>query len=282
MTALTEAVEAEDAVLLVAVLTSKEEDEICPSESAITLCDVALALGAAREGGLGTAVAANVARATLHTEVLGAPRGRTSALLPPGELTHALDEQLDTLSELWNSIVPEEFHVNESHELSDAILLARRETCKARKDATMTQAAADFAATRARDMRAEIATVAIGALEADVRERARPRCAGDAAAARAIARGNAVLAKLRLLRASVAAQLYDAPAVRALRDAAEVLDNRVAELKPKAAVAAENIARYRAVEQEHDEEFGKIVRDYKNLSSALEEKQWSLKELGVQ
>lgn len=281
MATVAEALEAEDALQLIALLMPPEEEEDAPSESAVAVCNAALALGAAREAGLGTAVAASVARATLHPRALGAPRGPSHALLPAGELQHALDAQLASLAAIWDAIVPADLRAGAPRALPDAILRARREARAARAEALAADAAACFARERGRDMRAEAAAVALDALEVDVRERARPRCAGDAAAARAIARGNAVVGKLRLLRASVAAQLYDGTTVRALRDAGALLDAQKKELEPQAAAAAASVARYRAVEQQHGGEFAKIVREHRSLSAALEEKRWSLKELGV-
>eukprot|EP00171_Calliarthron_tuberculosum_P015538 IDg15538t1 len=278
-----EAVAAEDAVQLIALLTRTRmtDVEATDGDEAVSVCDAALALGAAREAGLGSAVAASVARATLHTRALGAPRGPAHAPLPSGELAHLLDAQLQAVTTVWDASVPRELRTRSTRTLAECVRRARAEVTSADADAAAAGAAAAFASARARDMRVEAATVALGALEADVRERARPRCAGDAAAARAISRGNAVVAKLRLLRASIAAQLYDTAAVQALRDAAAALERELAQLEPQAAAAAAAVARFRAVEQQHGEEFAAILRDHRSLSRALEEKRWSLKELGV-
>lgn len=278
MATVAEAIEAEDAVQLTTLLLPKPRAIQPPSDAAVKLCGSALALSAAQEGGLGSSVAAAVARTTLFTH---APSGCPEELLPETELNHTLDSQLKELSSLWNASVPEEFGVAHPSDLADAILVARSQIATDHADTIAARAAANFASARARAMRADTAAAILDALEHDSKERTRTRCAGDAAAACAIARGNAIISKLRLLRATVAAELYDAPAVSALRDAARALERRVHELEPIANESAANISRYRAVEAQYSEEYSKTVREYRSLMRQLDEKKWSLRELGA-
>lgn len=274
-----DALETEDAVLLTALLMPRPQPLTPPSDASVQLCGVALSLSAAQDAGLRSSVASVVARATLHARIsTSAPQ----PLLPAAELAHALDSQLADLVEIWNVSVPKEFSASEPEQLADAILSARNAVAADNADTITATAAADFASARARAIRLQSATTALEALELDTEERHSAKNTADAAVASTIARGNAVVAKLRLLRATVAAELYDAPAVSALRNASRALEARLAELEPMLGESAATIARYRAVEAEHGDEFGRIVRDYRTLMRELEEKKWSLKELGVE
>ncbi len=278
MATIAEAIEAEDAVQLTALLLPKPQPIQRPSDAAVKLCGASLALSAAQEGGLGSSVAAGVARSTLFTH---APSGGPEELLPQSEMNHTLDKQLNELAALWNASVPEEFGVSDPADLADTILVARTQIDIDHADTIAAQAASNFASARARTIRADTASVILDALEQDTKERSRTRCAGDAAAACAIARGNAIISKLRLLRSTIAAELYDAPAVSALRDAARALERQVHGLKPVADESASKIARYRAVEAFQPDEYSKLVREYRSLMRELDEKKWSLQELGA-
>lgn len=278
MATIAEAIEAEDAVLLTALLLPKPQPIQQPSDAAVKLCGASLTFSAAQECGLSSSVASSIARSTLFTH---APNNGSNELLSQIELNESLDTQLTELVSLWNTSVQEEFRVSDPTDLADAILEARSQIATDHANTLAANAATNFARARARAMRADTAAAVLDALEHDSKERSRTRCAGDAAAACAIARGNAIISKLRLLRSTIAAELYDPPAVSALRDAARALERQITELEPIANESASKIARYRAIEAESPEEYSRVVREYRSLMRALDEKKWSLQELGA-
>lgn len=291
-----EAIEAEDAVQLTALLLPKPKPVKPPTNVSRKLCAISLALSAAQEGGLTPEVASIVARGVLRKDSL--PVNMDTDLLTQKALFEMLDAELAQLTAVWNASVPVEYFVSTSgndgnndtdintdtkniNTLSSEILRARNSLIDLSHDLCAIRAEAEFIFRIVQRIRTETCMVALDALESDCSERSRARSSGNAAASAVIARGNAISAKLRLLRAQVAAELYDTAAVSALRVCAQALETRITTLEPESVRVKRTLARYRAVEAEHPEEFAKTVREYRGLMRALDEKKWSLKELGV-
>jgi len=294
-----EAIEAEDAVQLTALLLPKAKPVKPPAKVTRKLCAISLALSAAQERGLTPQVASIVSRGVLRNskpDADGNTYSQGCELLTKEALFAALDADLAQLTALWNASVPAEYFVSTSENasgggnsasrdrallLSTEILRARNALVDLRHDLIQFRAESSFVARRTRDIRAETSVIALDSLESDCSERARVRSSGSSACGAVVARGNAISAKLRLLRGQVAAELYDTAAVSALRVAAQALETRTSTLEPERIRAQNTVARYRAVEAEHPEEFARVVREYRGLMRALDEKMWSLKELGV-
>lgn len=280
MATIAEAVAAEDASLLVSLLSSLDpvpSPTLDPTET--SLSSAALHLLLALDSPHRPAAAANIARATLHPCLFGAPRGASATLPSTAELAPRLDEGLAELAGFWNASVDAPFRAKTPAGLPVAILSARKATETARRRAAAARAQAGLARSAAEAMRVAAAREAVVAGEHDVAERAGARSAGNAAAAKAVARGNAVSAKLGLLRAETAQALYTPTSVRALRAAAAELAQRAAGLEPDAAAVQTRLAALR--EAEEDPEFARIVAEYAAVRKDLAEKQWSLQELGA-
>lgn len=280
MATIADAVQSGDANLLASLLRRYvAQAETTSSDASCKRVDcarAALALSACTSDGQVAEAAQALSREFLHERYFG-DKGDNAERLSLCRETY--DAMLDELCSMWNDCVPDELRCRSKSDLPHAVQKAKDDTLLFEQFASQGRAAMHHSRNCALDMLVDALSASLKTLEIDCAERGSPNAATDAAAAKVIARANAIEGKLYMLRAQLASEMYTEQSVRNLKMHAGMLHAKIAKLTKERDDLKRNLRRYQQLCE--NENFGDIVAEYTSLKARLEEKRWSLRELGA-